>query len=63
LNYGYHNFVYSWLDSFKNFPTFIDEEVLLPIIGIVAKVSRTNFDLIFGEGIGMRVGAKGLTFT
>lgn len=62
LNYGYHNFLFSWLDTHKNFPSYMDNEIFLPLFGIFAQVSSSTFSLIAGEGLNMRVGTKGLPF-
>lgn len=63
LNYGYHNFLLSWFDTHKNLPVYIDAEVLLPLLGIFARVSRTTFDLILGEALNQRTNTKNLNLT
>lgn len=60
LNYGYHNFLLSWFDTKKNLPVYIDLEVLLPLLGIFARISETTFNLILGEALNQRTNTKGL---
>lgn len=61
LNYGYHNFLFGWVDTAKNFPKFIDYEIAMPLFSIVEKLAKTQFDLIIGEALNQRVETKGLS--
>lgn len=63
LNYGYHNFVYGWIDTVdKNLPTFMDFNSVTSLLGVVNSISPKTIDLIIGQGLNHRVGTKGLNF-
>ncbi len=63
LPYGYHNFLFSWIDTpHDNFPeATVQGEVLVSVFSIFEKVTKKTFDLIMGEALNMRVNKKGLT--
>jgi len=62
LNYGYHNFLFSWIDTpDKNFPSIIQPEIFLPLFSVVEKVSKYATDLILGEALNVRLGTKSLS--
>jgi hypothetical protein len=43
LNYGYHNFLFSWIDTpDKNLPDIIQMETILMIMSIIEKISKKN---------------------
>ena len=61
LNYGFHNFVFSWLDTEKdNWPAWIDPEALFTLISIFSRVAKGPADIMFSEGLNFRLGTKGL---
>ena len=63
LPYGYHNFIFSWIDTpDKNFPYSTSSELLEFIFSLVSKVYPAISDLMVTEALNMRVGKKGLTF-
>lgn len=61
LNYGYHNFLYSWVDGMHNMPGFLDYKVILPLFGIFDDILPKVYDKILGESLNLRVGTKGLS--
>jgi hypothetical protein len=62
LNYGYHNFLFSWIDTpDKNFPSMIEPTIFLPLFSVVEKIARSATDLILGEALNFRLGTKGLS--
>jgi hypothetical protein len=63
LNYGYHNFISTWIDTpDKNFPFITTSEIAEFIFSIVSKVYPPASDLIMTENVNIRLGKKGLTF-
>lgn len=60
-HYGYHNFIYGWIDTNLNFPDFVEEEVFLALFGLLSQISPKTFDLIVGEGLNLRLGTDSLT--
>jgi len=59
LNYGYHNFLFSWIDTpDKNMPSLLQTETVIMVMSILEKISRSTIDLIIGEALNMRVGTK-----
>ena len=63
LNYGYHNFISTWLDTVdKNFPFIATSEIVEFIFSLVSKVYPPASDLIITENINIRVGKQNLTF-
>ena len=62
LNYGYHNFVFSWLDTTdSNFPFVMKHEHVEFLFSIIEKIYKPISDKIIGEGVNHRVGTKGKT--
>jgi hypothetical protein len=63
LDYGYRNFLFSWIDTKdKNFPDMVDYQMFLPLFGLVAKIVPSAIETIGGEALNMRLGTKNLTF-
>lgn len=60
LNYGYHNFLASWLDGKHNMPKFLDTEALMFLMSIFDKILPAVYDKILGESMNMRLNTKGL---
>ena len=55
LNYGYHNFLFPWLDGKHNMPYFIDYEAVMPIFSIFDKLAPKVFNKIMGESLNIRL--------
>ena len=63
LNYGYHNFISTWIDTpDRNFPFIATSEIVEFLFSLVSKVYPPASDLIITENINMRLGTKNLTF-
>jgi hypothetical protein len=59
LNYGYHNFLFSWVDTpDKNMPNILQLETAIMVFSLLEKISRSTVDLIIGEALNQRVGTK-----
>jgi hypothetical protein len=62
LNYGFHNFVFTWLDTEKdNWPAWVDSDLLFTAVALFSRVTRSLADIMFGEGLNHRLGTKGLS--
>jgi len=62
LNYGYHNFLFSWLDTAReNLPNVVDTEVLLSVFSILEKITKPTADTILSQALNMRLSTKNLT--
>ena len=63
LPYGYHNFIFTWLDTpDKNFPFVTTHDFIDLVFSLVSKVYPPASDLIITEALNIRLGKKGLTF-
>lgn len=63
LPYGYHNFIFSWIDTTtKNFPFFTTPELVELVFSLISKVYPKISDLIITEALNLRLGTKDLTF-
>ena len=62
LNYGYHNFIFTWIDTVdKNFPYIVTHEIVELLFSIVSYVAPEVSDQFLTEAVNIRVGTKGLT--
>jgi len=62
LNYGYHNFIFSWIDTVdKNFPFVLTHEIVELVFSIVSYVAPEVSDKYLTEAVNIRLGTKGLT--
>lgn len=58
LDYGFHNFLFVWLDApTKNLPYFIDFDFLTVLIDIYSLIRPQDIKLIFLEALNMRLGS------
>ena len=64
LNYGYHNFIATWIDTVdRNFPFFATSEIGEFIFSLVSKIYPTLSDTFITELLNIRVGNKNLNLT
>lgn len=63
LNYGYHNFLYSWIDTpDDNLPSsIIQSEIFLSVFSILERISKSTATTIMGESLNQRLQTKGLS--
>ena len=62
LNYGYHNFIFTWIDTVdKNFPFVLTHEIVELVFSIVSYVAPEVSDKFLTEAVNIRLGTKGLT--
>ena len=63
LPYGYHNFIFTWIDTTtKNFPFITTHEFVELVFSLLSKIYPKGSDLIITEALNLRLGKKGLTF-
>jgi hypothetical protein len=61
LNYGFHNFIFSWLDTEKdNWPSWVDGDIIFTLGILFNRVTKSLANTIFGEGLNLRLGTNGL---
>lgn len=61
LPYGYHNFLFSWIDTPKdNLPPLLPWELLPVAFDIVEKIAPKVASSFIGEALNFRLGTKGL---
>ena len=64
LNYGYHNFIATWIDTVdRNFPFFATSEIGEFLFSLVSKVYPTLSDTFITELLNIRVGNKKFNLT
>lgn len=60
--YGYHNLVYSWIDTpEKNWPSLMAPKLIPALLDIVDRIIPDAVTSIFTEGLNMRLGTSGLS--
>ena len=63
LPYGYHNFVYTWIDTVtNNFPFFTTSEITEFTFSVISYFVPSLTDSFLTESLNKRVGKTGLTF-
>ena len=61
LPYGYHNFLFGWIDTANDsFPPVVHPEFLPPMLAIVESISPAKSS-VFNEAINKRLGTENLT--
>jgi len=59
--YGYHNMLYSWIDTpEKNWPTLVAPKLLPSLLSIFEKIMPSAIESLFTEGMNLRLGTRGL---
>jgi len=49
--YGYHNFIYGWIDTPKdNYPTLIDADVAILLFSFLEKIITKGIESLVAEG-------------
>jgi len=62
LPYGYHNFVWGWVDTeFDNLPPLLRPELVAPVFSIFEKFYYEDGYSIINAGINMRLGTTNLS--
>lgn len=61
MPYGYHNYLFGWIDTpNNNTPPVLPEPLLVTIFGLLEKFSRNTTDTMFSTALNLRAGTKGL---
>jgi len=62
LPYGYHNFLFSWIDltGDANMPPILSLDFLSPAFAVVEKISPATTSSFLGEALNKRLGTTGL---
>ena len=62
LNYGYHNFISTWIDTeYHNFPFFTTAEITELLFSLVSLVYPAGSDLFVTENINIKLNTPGYT--
>ena len=62
LLYGYHNFIFSWIDTTtKNMPFITQQEFVEFVFSLMSKIYPKASDLLVTEGLNLRLGTKNMT--
>ena len=63
LNYGYHNFIFSWIDTpDRNMPFIGKNELVEFVFSVISKFSPSITNTMLGEGLNIRLKTEGLTY-
>ncbi|XP_047334017.1 uncharacterized protein LOC124937741 [Impatiens glandulifera] len=61
LPYGYHNMIFSWIDTISgNYPPPLDSHVVASVMTVWAKLQPEYAANMWNEALNMRLGTKGL---
>ena len=59
--YGYHNFLFGWIDTAReNYPPILAPELLNIAFRLVEKIIPSAITSIYGEAMNKRLGTEGL---
>ena len=59
--YGYHNFLFGWIDTpSQNYPPLLDSYLVAVIFGYIERLYELPMKQILTEALNMRLGTKGL---
>lgn len=64
LPYGYHNFLYGWIDTpDDNWPLLLPKN-LVPIgFSIFERIEKNTSDIFFSQALNIKLGTKGLNIS
>ena len=63
LPYGYHNFIFTWIDTAsKNFPFVTTHDFIDLVFSTISKIYPKWSDLLITEALNLRLGKKDLTY-
>jgi len=64
LPYGYHNFLYSWIDTPKdNLPRLLPEELVPIVFAMIEKFDSNLTDTFFTQSLNKKLGTEGLNIS
>ncbi|CAI2364269.1 unnamed protein product [Moneuplotes crassus] len=63
MPYGYHNFLFSWIDTVdKNYPPVAPKELIPIVLDIFAQIMPATIDTFFTQAMNQRLGTSGLNY-
>lgn len=64
LPYGFHTFIYGWLDTPRdNLPPLLPNEFLPIMFSMIEAIDPELSDMVFTSGLNMRLGTEGLSIS
>ena len=64
LPYGYHNFLYGWIDTpHDNWPMVLPQELVPIAFSIIERIDKNLTDTFFTEALNFHLGTEGLNIT
>mmetsp|Transcript_8979 Transcript_8979/g.15194 ORF Transcript_8979/g.15194 Transcript_8979/m.15194 type:complete len:185 (-) Transcript_8979:362-916(-) len=62
LPYGFHTFLYSWIDTVEdNFPRVIPKDFVPIIFAVLERFDKNTTDTMFTQSLNFKLGTKGLS--
>lgn len=64
LPYGYHNFLYGWVDTAEdNWPAVLGKDLVPVAFAMIEKISKNTTDIFFTGALNKHLGTDGLNIT
>lgn len=64
MPYGYHNFLYGWVDTAnENWPRVLPKALVPVVFSLLERIDKNVTDIFFSEALNIRLGTKGLNIT
>lgn len=64
LPYGYHNFLYGWVDTPElNFPTLLPKDIAPIAFSIIERIDKNLTDIFFTQALNKHLGTEGLNIS
>lgn len=64
LPYGYHNFLYGWVDTPEdNWPAILGKDLVPVAFGLVERINRNTTDIFFTSALNKKLGTEGLNIS
>lgn len=62
LPYGYHNFLFSWIDTpSNNYPPIFPKDLIPVVFGFIESYDKSLMDMFFTQALNFHLGTKNLT--
>jgi len=62
MPYGYHNFLFGWIDTpDQNFPAVADTNFLVVLLSIIEKLYAVPIKMVVSQALNKRLGTTDLT--
>jgi hypothetical protein len=64
LPYGYHNFLYGWVDSAEdNWPAVLGKDLVPTVFAMIERISKNTTDVFFTSALNKHLGTVGLNIS